>query len=181
MKNVFWLRRWKSPVTLGRIMCRNRKTTRTQNSRILRVCSALLQTGWRTFWRIGISQWSSDQVGKVEVCVYADSVQCVGQMRDPPEAVERWKGQLERIMVYPSYQDNVCIDGESIPTRLGEAEDPARELTERIIFMPMEHEWWELCFEWKKIHNCAKRFLDCHWTSLGPGSEEKWYGSSSHA
>ena len=32
---------------------------------------------------------------KAKVCVYADSVLCVGQMRDTPEAIERWKGQVE--------------------------------------------------------------------------------------
>ena len=29
--------------------------------------------------------------------------------------------------------------------------------------------------------NYAKKFLPGHWTYLGPGSEEKWYGSSSYA
>ena len=33
----------------------------------------------------------------------------------------------------------------------------------------------------EKVKNYAKRFLEGHWTFLGPDSEEKWYGSSKHA
>ena len=36
---------------------------------------------------------------KAKVCVYADSVLCVGQMRDIPEAIERWRGQMEGLQV----------------------------------------------------------------------------------
>ena len=32
---------------------------------------------------------------KAKVCVHADSVLCVGQMKDTLGATERWKGQLE--------------------------------------------------------------------------------------
>ena len=56
-KWIWWclsLRRWKPPSTLGRITCRIRKSTRTQNSRILRVCSTLLKSWWKNivkkFW-----------------------------------------------------------------------------------------------------------------------------------
>ena len=44
-----WLRRWKPPSTSGRIMCRIRKSTRTRNSRILKVYSTLLKS-WQ--WNI---------------------------------------------------------------------------------------------------------------------------------
>ena len=33
----------------------------------------------------------------------------------------------------------------------------------------------------EKVKNYAKRFSEGHWTFLGRGSEEKWYGSSNHA
>ena len=52
--------------------------------------------------------------GKAKVCVYADSVLCVGQMKDTPGATERWKGQVEGLRLYSSYQDAVGIDGEAI-------------------------------------------------------------------
>ena len=51
---------------------------------------------------------------KAEICVYADSVLCVGQMKDTPKAVERWKEQVEGLSLYSSYQDAVGIDGEAI-------------------------------------------------------------------
>ena len=51
---------------------------------------------------------------KAKVCVYADSVLCVGQMKDSPGATERWKGQMEGLRLYSFYQDAVGIDGEAI-------------------------------------------------------------------
>ena len=51
---------------------------------------------------------------KAKVCVYADSVLCVGQMRDTPEATERWKGQVEELRLCSSCQDAVGVDGEAI-------------------------------------------------------------------
>ena len=32
----------------------------------------------------------------------------------------------------------------------------------------------------EKVKKDAKRFLEGHWTLLGPGSEEMWHGSSNH-
>ena len=46
---------------------------------------------------------------KAKVCVYADSVLCVGQVKDTPEATERWKGQVEGLKMYSSYQDAVDL------------------------------------------------------------------------
>ena len=51
---------------------------------------------------------------KAKVCVCADSVLCVGQMKDTPEAVERWERQVEGLRLNSSYQDAVGIDGEAI-------------------------------------------------------------------
>ena len=47
------------------------------------------------------------------ISVFADSVPCVGQMKDSPGAIERWKGQVEGLRLYSSYQDTVGIDGEA--------------------------------------------------------------------
>ena len=50
---------------------------------------------------------------KAKVCVYADTVPCVGQMKDISGATERWKGQVEDLKKYSSYnfsQDfRLCI------------------------------------------------------------------------
>ena len=46
---------------------------------------------------------------KGKVCVCTDAVLCVGQMKDSPGAIERWKGQVEGLRLYSSYQDAVGI------------------------------------------------------------------------
>ena len=45
--------------------------------------------------------------------VFADSVLCVGQMKDTPEAIERWRGLVAGLRLYSSYQDAVGIDGDA--------------------------------------------------------------------
>ena len=61
------------------------------------------------------------------------------------------------------------------------------EFTDRIIFMSMFNDIvWNTNDENcgsndEKVKNYAKRFSEGHWTFLGRGSEEKWYGSSNHA
>ena len=88
--------------------------------------------------------------------VFADSVLCVGQMKDTPEAAERWKGQVEGPRLYPSYQEAVGIDGEAIgfewkivpgfsslsilqeiQQELEKRKIQPEEFTDRIIFMSM--------------------------------------------
>ena len=82
---------------------------------------------------------------KAKVCVYADSVR-VGQVKDIAGATERWKGQVEDLKKYSSYQDAVGLDGEPTefewkiprifviisssrdPERLGDKEHQARIL-----------------------------------------------------
>ena len=94
------------------------------------------------------------------MCVYADSVLCVGQVKDISGAVERWKEQVEGLRLYSSYQDAVGIDEDAMefewnirvenfprsfvivhsgrnPTRLGGAEIQPEEFTDRILFMSM--------------------------------------------
>ena len=44
-------------------------------------------------------EYSSHSWAK-KVCVCADFVHCVGQMKDTPEAVERWKRQVEGLRLY---------------------------------------------------------------------------------
>ena len=63
------------------------------------------------------------------------------------------------------------------------------EFKDRIIFMSMfnDIDWSkrkndENCIlNAEKVKNYAMKFSQGHWTFLGPGSEEKWYGSSSYA
>ena len=62
------------------------------------------------------SIFANDQAVKwarAKVCVYAESVVCVGQVKDIPGATERWKGQVEELKMSSSYQDAVGPDGEA--------------------------------------------------------------------
>ena len=155
------------------------------------------------------SVFSHDQAikwAKAKVCVYADSVLCVGQMKDSPGAMEGWKGQVEGLRLYSSYQDAVGIDGEaieferknftrfsllSIPQEI--QEDSARKnmqpekFKDRIIFMSMlmtliGKRMMRIIFRMPRMSRITR------WTSRrdighfrGPGSEDKWCGSSSSA
>ena len=56
---------------------------------------------------IGIANDQAIKWAKAKVCVCADSVLCVGQMRDTPEAIERWESQLEGLRLYSSYHGAV--------------------------------------------------------------------------
>ena len=62
-----------------------------------------------TLFNDNVIKWA-----KAKVCVNADSVLCVGQMRDTPETMERCEGQVEGFRLYSSHQDGVGIDGEAI-------------------------------------------------------------------
>ena len=112
-------------------------------------------------------------------------------------ATERWKGQVEDLNRYPSYQDAVRLDGEPIEfewknfpgfsslSLLREIQnDLVKDFMDRIIFISMFDD-----IEWKKnddkcianadeVRNYAMNFLQGHWTFLGPGSGNKWYGDS---
>ena len=204
-----WHLRWKPPSTLGRI----RMSTRTQNSRILIVCSTLLNNLWKntlkkivnvrcleysspTWVRSVLPNDQAIKCAKAKVCVYADCVQCVGQMKDTPEAVERCKGQVEGLKLYSSYQDAMVIDEEAIEFEwkifpgfsslyvlekiqqdLEKRKIEPEEFTDQIIFMSMfnehcmEHQWWELCFECRKSeelrNEILKRTLDILGSRLG--------------
>ena len=118
----------------------------------------------------------------------------------------RWKSQLEGLRLYSSYQDAVGIDGEAIEFEskdfprcsslsvleeiqkdLARKNNQPEEFKDQIIFMSMFND-----IEWKtndencisiaeKVKNYAMKLSQGHWSFLGPGSEEKWYGSSTCA
>ena len=120
--------------------------------------------------------WARSVV-KAKVCVFADSVLCVGQMRDTPEAIERWTSQVEGLKLYSSYQDAV----ESMERQLNSSEK-FLQVFHRCPFFKKSSETWN-DIEWKtndenctpnpeKIKNYAMKFSQGHWRFLGPGSEE---------
>ena len=105
--------------------------------------------------------------------------------------------------MYPLYKELFGTDGESIEIKwnifpgfsslqiLQETQQDLKrksiepeEFTDRIIFMSMFSDigWTkrgndEICISnAEKVKDYAMRFLQGHWTFLGPGSEKKWYG-----
>ena len=169
----------------------------------------------RTFWRnsecekpglfLAIMDVNDQAIkwAKAKVCVCADSVLCVGRQEQGPEAIARWKGQVQDLKGYQSYQDAVGIDGKAIEfewknfrgftalTVLQQIQKdmqnkniPPEKFEDRIIFMSMFNG-----LLWKKHdQNCisnaeqvkdyVKKFKSGHWTFLGPGSGTRWCGDS---
>ena len=62
----------------------------------------------------------------------------------------------------------------------------SEQFTDRVIFMPMYNDivWRNkksLCIaNSASVSNYAKRFPQGHWSFLGPGTQEKWYGSHTY-
>ena len=120
---------------------------------------------------------------EAKVCVYADSVLCVGSMKDTPGAIERWKGQVEgtqvvfvlprcswyrwrnnwiRVAKFPGFSSLSILEEnqDDLETRRTQPE----EFTDRIIFKSMFNDIvWNANDEnfvsnAGKVKNYAKRF-----------------------
>ena len=66
---------------------------------------------WNIHHRHGRGRyWSMIKWAEAYVCVYADSVLRIGQVKDFSGAVQRWEGQVEDLRMYSSYRDAVGID-----------------------------------------------------------------------
>ena len=120
--------------------------------------------------------WARSVV-KAKVCVFADSVLCVGQMRDTPEAIERRTSEVEGLKLYSSYQDAV----ESMERQL-KSSGKLLQVFHRCPFFKKSSATWN-DIEWEtndenctpnpeKIKNYAMKFSQAHWRFLGPRSEE---------
>ena len=134
--------------------------------------------------------------------VFSDSVLCVGRMGDNP--VESWKRQIQWYSDNNYFSELNRIDGQhmefewkifpgfttvgilnQIQRMMGELQCEPENFTGRILFMSMYNDSvWdakgndELCENNSKtIKKYAERFLRGHWSFLGPGSENKLYGT----
>ena len=217
-----WLRRWKPPFILGRIISRIRKSHKNTKIRGYWECvQHYAKVGERTFWRssecemlgvfitflggIGTSQWSSDQMGESRsMCLRWFRSLCWTDERHSKSSrkMERTSGRTQFVFVVPRcsgyrWRSNwIRVDNfpgfsslsilEEIQPDLEKRHIQPEESTDRIIFMSMfnDNVWntnGETCVSnAEKVKNYAMRFPEGHWTFLGPGSEEKWYGSSYH-
>ena len=125
-------------------------------------------------------------------------------MNDSKDAITRWEGQVEEIQNVASYKELLGIDGEPIEFEwkslpgftslqiIQEIRNDLRErniepekFTDQIIFMSMfsDIDWTSkgndgICISNSdNVKEYVKRFLQEHWTFLGPGHEKKCYGT----
>ena len=142
------------------------------------------------------------QYSTAKVYVFSDSVLCLEKMGDV--LVESWKSKIQWHSDNNYFKDLNRIDGRPMefewkifpgPTRvgklnqiqqmMGQLQCEPENFTGRIIFMSMFNDIvWdakgsdEICENNSKTNKqCARGFPRGHWSFLGPGSEEKWYGT----
>ena len=100
----------------------------------------------------------------------------------PRRSWTRRRSNWTRVEKFPRifYIDDSSRDPESLETKNIKQED----FKDRILFMSMFND-----IDWKKndehcishaeeVRNYPMKFMHGHWTFLGPGSEEKWYGDT---
>ena len=139
-----------------------------------------------------------------KVCVFSDSVLCLGRVLQHPESNEAWKNRVARIQSERSYRDYDAINGVStefewnifpgftslqlcdkiinLLSRLGQTPET---FTGRILFMSMFNDI--SCDRKGNKDEClanagvvkvlARRFGVGQWSFIGPGSEKKWYSA----
>ena len=137
------------------------------------------------------------QCATAKVCVFADSVLCLGKMG--PDPVEFWKKQIQLYSENDYFIELNRMDGQlvdspgfttvrilnEIQQMMGKLQCEPENCTGRIIFMSMFNDIvWdakgndEQCVNNSKtIKEYAERFPRGHWSFLGLGSEKKWYGT----
>ena len=139
---------------------------------------------------------------RAKVCVFSDSVLCLGRVHQHPESNKAWKERIGWIVTDKSYRDYDGINGQpaefewnifpgfttlqlcgkvtDLLSRLGETPET---FTGRILFMSMFNDIScdkkgneEECVANAKIVSILARKLGIgQWSFIGPSSEKKWY------
>ena len=142
------------------------------------------------------------QYATAKAYVFSDFVLCLGKVGTDP--VESWKKQIQWCSETIYFSELTRIEGKPMEFEwkifpglttvgilnmvqflMGQLQCEPENFTGRIIFMSKFNDIvWdakgndELCVNNSKtIKEYAERFLRGHWSFLGPGSEEKWYGT----
>ena len=144
----------------------------------------------------------ANQFTNAKTYVFSDSVLCVEKMRDDPVAT--WKSKIKWYSENSHFNDMSRIDGmpaefewkifpgitalgllEKIQILMTDLQCEPENFKGRIIFMSMYNDivWHakghkEQCeYTSQTVADYARKFPRGHWSFLGPGSEEKWYGT----
>ena len=142
---------------------------------------------------------------RAKVCVFSDSVLCLGKIHQNPDANEAWKKRIGWIVTDKSYRDYDGINGEptefewnifpgfttlqlygkvtDLLSRLGETPE---NFTGRILLMLMFNEIScgtkdnerECLAHAEVVSSYARKFGTGQRSFLGPGAEKKWYSIS---
>ena len=143
------------------------KLTKVHSEEILNVeCLEYSLPSWTR------SMLANDQAvkwAKAKVCVYADSILCVGQVKKFQEQQKDGKDKIEDLKMYPSYQDASGLDGEPIEFewkyfrgfRTLSTNIKPEDFKDRIIFMSMFNDivWKKNDFECRRSQELRHEVL----------------------
>ena len=137
-----------------------------------------------------------------KVCVFSDSVLCLGKVLQHPECNEAWKNRVAGVRAEKSYRDYDAINGEStefewnifsgftslqlcdnISDLLSSIGQTPESFTGRILFLSMFNDIScdrkdnkdECLKNAEFVKTFARRFGIGQRSFIGPGSEKKWY------
>ena len=198
---LFQHRRWKPPYNLVTISWRIRKSTRTQNSRNFGVSSTVLSSWERNilkkFWTW--NAWNiHHQHGRDQ---YRPMIkQSSGRRQKYVSALipffvsDRWKiFQEQQKDCKAKLNISRCIPRTktrwgSTENRLNSSGTFSQDFRHYLFFARSRTTWSRRTssrrlqgpdhLHVEEVKNYAVEFLPGHWTFLGPGSEEQWYGDS---
>ena len=139
-----------------------------------------------------VIQWT-----KAKVCVYSDSVLCLGKMNESKDAIIRCEGQVEGFKMSPSYTELLRIDGEALEfewnifpqfrhcrffkrstmicesgtSNLRNSQTRSSLCQCSTTSIGQRSEMMRFVTNAQKVKGCAMRFLQGHWTFLGHRSD----------
>ena len=175
--------------------------SRTHSEEILNVNT--IESASPSWTRSVLSHDQVIQWTKAKVRVYSDSVLWLGKMSESKDAILRLEGQVEEFKMYPSNKELPGINGEAIEFEwnifpgflslqiLQEIQQDLKRKSiepEESVHRPdhlhvnvqrhrLEKGNDEICISnAEKVKDYAMRFLQGHWTFLGPGSEKNLCG-----
>ena len=153
------------------------------------------KNSWRRLSLIGDETVINLQSTKV--CVFSDSVLCLGRILQHPDSNEAWKNRIAGVKAEKSYRDFDGINGNIFPgfttlqlsgkinDLLSDFEKKPETFTRRILFMSMFNDIScdrkgnkEECLANAKVVSIfAKKFGRGQWSFIGPSSEKKCYSA----
>ena len=158
-------------------------------------------SSWKQLSLVSVEKVIS--LSHTKVCVFSDSVLCLGKMNQNPTSNSAWEEKLSWFKSTPQYRTLDTVDGEpmefewnifpgfttlqlcnKVQEFMSKMGDPS-EFKGRVIFTSMFNDisWGSEDNERECNANAdlvsiyARRFPAGRWSFFGPGSEKKWYST----